>query len=154
MVEQAGINWNMIIPDDSNSRNMHHMHQYLYYRFILNWLILINVIVFPMWFVFLSVVYSFIPVYDKINVKQSLHYKGIEFQIFVYLQVKYWDLQEDTCTDELTPEEIVNDFKEGTLKFIGTYCYYYLYFNKYFIWWNNKNRRYLEFVIIVVYILH
>jgi hypothetical protein len=36
VVEQAGINWNMIIPDDSNSRNMHHMHQDLYYRFILN----------------------------------------------------------------------------------------------------------------------
>jgi len=36
VVEQADINWNMIIPDDSNSRNMHHMHQYLYYRFILN----------------------------------------------------------------------------------------------------------------------
>ena len=54
----------------------------------------------------------------------------------MYLQVKYWDLQEDTCTDdiyELTPEEIVNDFKEGILKFIGTYCYYYLYFKKYFI---------------------
>jgi hypothetical protein len=33
----------------------------------------------------------------------------------MYLQVKYWDLQEDTCTDELTPEEIVNDFKEGYL---------------------------------------
>ena len=63
---------------------------------------------------FLSVVYSSIPVYDKINVKQSLHYKEIEFQIFIYLQVKYWDLQEDTCTYdtyELTPEEIVNDFK-------------------------------------------
>ena len=63
---------------------------------------------------FLSVVYSFIPVYDKINVKQSFHYKGIEFQIFMYLQVKYWYLQEDTCTYdiyELTPEEIVNDFK-------------------------------------------
>jgi len=100
-----------------------------------------------MWIVFLSVIYSFIPVYDKINVKQSLHYKEIEFQIFIYLQVKYWDLQEDTCTDdiyELTPEEIVNDFKEGTLKFIGTYCYYYLYFKKYFIWWNNKNRRSLD----------
>jgi hypothetical protein len=123
------------------------MHQYLYYRFIFNWLILINVIVFPMWFVFLSVVYYFIPVYDKINVKQSLHYKEIEFQIFIYLQVKYWDLQEDTCTYDIyesTPEEIVNDFKEGTLKCIGTYCYYYLYFKKYFIWWNNKNRRFLD----------
>jgi 1-deoxy-D-xylulose 5-phosphate reductoisomerase len=79
---------------------------------------------------------SFIPVYNKINVKQSLHYKEIEFQIFMYLQVKYWDLQENTCIDdiyELTPEEIVNDFKEGTLKFIGTYCFYYLYFKKYFI---------------------
>ena len=138
MVEQAGINWNMILPDDSNSRNMHHMHQYLYYHFILNWLILINVIFFPMWFVFLSVVYSFIPVYDKINVKQSLHYKEIEFQIFIYLQTHAQMIY------ELTPEEIVNDFKEGTLKFIGTYCYYYLYFNKYFIWWNNKNRRSLN----------
>ena len=93
---------------------------------------------------FLSVVYSFIPVYDKISVKQSLHYKEIEFQIFIYLQVKYWDLQEDTCTDELTPEEIVNDFKEGTLKFIGTYCYYYLYFKKYFIRRSKKNRRSLD----------
>jgi hypothetical protein len=52
----------------------------------------------------------------------------------MYLQVKYWDLQEDTYTDELTPEEIVNDFKEGTLKFIGTYCCYYLYFKKYSIY--------------------
>ena len=54
----------------------------------------------------------------------------------MYLQLKYWDLQENTCIDdiyELTPEEIVNDFKEGTLKFIGTYCFYYLYFKKYFI---------------------
>lgn len=100
-----------------------------------------------MWFVFLSFVYSFIPVHDKINVKQSLHYKEIEFQILMYLQVKYWDLQENTCIDdiyELTPEEIVNDFKEGTLKFIGTYCYYYLYFKKYFIRWSNKNRRSLD----------
>jgi hypothetical protein len=91
--------------------------------------------------------HSVIPVYDKINVKQSLHYKEIEFEIFIHLQVKYWDLQEDTCTDdiyELTPEEIVNDFKEGTLKFIGTYCCYYLYFKKYFIWWNNKNKRSLD----------